>query len=505
MRIWFSLLVIALMTATIASHAEEAPSTATATTEPAATTPTISRHWLSLPVTYGEIEITADSFYSSLAEDRVLDANGSVEIKFPPMPGKDGQKFQLTFNAAQLLYYPDGPSVEERKRIGLSEKNARQLFSDRRPYLDKQLDVMLIRQAVITTCDNPLDHHHYDLRAKEITILPGDRYIARNVAVYLAGHRLFNIPSLSGRLTDQRPKIPLPSVTFGRNKTDGPYIGTSYSTGLGTSTTLAIDWRQGTQNSLRGNISLTHPLAGTRVNSPGVATLMTSWHEDVQNQLISSSEVPDDLLDKLTISRLPAVQLSFEPVALPGAFHNSTVSYGMSGGRYHEEPTNITQWRGQLWGIFESPHYQVGPLQAYGRAGLRRAFYDGGQSHGAGVMQLSLETPESSDIYFAASWLRRRESGSTPFLFDRVLMPDELATEVEFPLWKKSSWRLGLMNRQDLTHHTSRDFAITGIYRGDCLSYGVTYNPSEKGFSFGVILNGLDSFHKRPGTIAFTQ
>ena len=236
----------------------------------------------------------------------------------------------------------------------------------------------------------------------------------------------------------------------------------------------------------------------------GIATLIISQHEDVANRQVSADLLQDNRLENLTISRLPALTVAFDPIRLSGSGKETKLRLGAGVGHYVEDPTSVSRLRGQVWGIVDTPHLKLGALEAYGELGARSAFY-GSSTHGTYATQVTLATKRKSDVYANVSLLHRRESGFSPFLFDRVLVPDELYTEVELPLWKKSPLRLDVVNRQDLSRGHSTQLLTTLSFRGDCLSYGITYNSASKGFGLGMVLNGFGNFRHGAGSIGFTQ
>lgn len=98
-----------------------------------------------------------------------------------------------------------------------------------------------IKDGHITTCD--LEKPHYDIRAKRITILDGDKIIARNVRIVVLGKTIFWWPYLSIPLheTDNLPFV----VNGGYHSRFGAYIETSkgFSVNKNIHGKLHLDWR----------------------------------------------------------------------------------------------------------------------------------------------------------------------------------------------------------------------------------------------------------------------
>ncbi|MEI7832589.1 MAG: LPS export ABC transporter periplasmic protein LptC, partial [bacterium] len=83
---------------------------------------------------------------------------------------------------------------------------------------------IIASDTYLTTC-NHLDDPHYEIRAGELDIFPGDKIIARNCEVFLLGKMLFRIPWFFISLRDYRsPIVP----EFGSNDTEGYYMRLRY-------------------------------------------------------------------------------------------------------------------------------------------------------------------------------------------------------------------------------------------------------------------------------------
>ncbi|HEX2948979.1 MAG TPA: hypothetical protein VHV83_05340, partial [Armatimonadota bacterium] len=458
-------------------------STPSADTQKAVAEKTVTQN----QITYGDFSIKADTLniFGDKNDLEKLTAQGNVEIRWP-LPANNGMPIFLTFNAKNML-------------INSQQK------TDKASGKISTFHTLNIQNAELTTCDGPQGHRHYGIHVKSFTIYPDQRYEARDISPSIAGLHLLGLPRYRGSLTGE-PKGPsLPTINFGNSGIDGMYIGTRYTVPIDRNLDFAVGARFGTNELLRGNISVNRPVSLNEKFGHGTLSLLATWHEDVQNRLVSTDKLADSRLNNLTISRLPALQLSVDPVKLLGGKDKQfTLRVGSGLGRYHEDPTSVTKTRFQAWGIIDSPRYRLGPVNVSGEIGMREAFY-GDSTHQAFVTQLSLETLETSRIYANVSFLRRREEGTTPFLFDRVIIPDELYTEVITPIGKKSPWSVGFANREDLSEGKSRSLSLSAIYSLDCISYGVTYDVMDKGFTFGAILNGFGSFRKGTGRIAFTQ
>jgi hypothetical protein len=264
--------------------------------------------------------------------------------------------------------------------------------------------------------------------------------------------------------------------------------------------------RFGTKEFVRGNLDLTHAVAPSRVTGSGEVVLIGSWHDDAERNMMGAGIINGVHTDDITVDRLPVLKASFRDKPLP-LRPLSSFSYRFGGaiGQYTEQPTDVSDSRGQIWGVVNTPRATFGSLSLGGEYGVCQAVYGNHDSHRAMVGMVSLETKATSDIYANFSFIHRDETGKSPFLFDRVVIPDELFTEVEFPIGKGSRWRLNLVNQQDLTAGKSRDFTATAIYNLDCFSYGLSYNTINGSLALGIVLNGFDSFRKGSRHVGFMQ
>ncbi|HEY3377111.1 MAG TPA: hypothetical protein VGL77_06395 [Armatimonadota bacterium] len=496
----FALLTIFLLFSCAVCRTEEAvvaPTTATdasASLSQAVDTPAAPSAALATPqkhILFGDFSITADelNIQGNNAALAKLIAKGKVEMVYPFQSPKMRKQVRLTFDAASL-------EIQEDNSIAADQTVTSALGGH----------TAFIRDAVLTTCNKPLGSHHYDMRARTFTLFADQRFEARHVSLMVGGLQLLTIPRLRGDLSSDDQTVTGPGISLGFNKMDGTYLGSQYLMALDSKDDLTINGRLGTEKYVRAGMEISRPFTLPNSFAHGTLSLVATLHEAVQNRLVSTDTLADDRLRHLTINRLPALQLKVDKIPLSGnPAQRFVLSVGSGVGRYHEDPTDVTKMRAQLWGIVSTPHYALGShWLLHGEVGLRGAFY-GNETHRATVGLISVETPLDAKIYGNVSFLRRREAGSSPFLFDRVLIPDELYTEVEFPLSRRGPWHLDLANRQDLTVGKSRNLLVTAIYAGDCLSYGLTYDTAHNGIGLEMIINGFGSFRHGASGIAFTQ
>ena len=429
-----------------ASVTPPVPSPSPASTAPPALTPTPAG--AKSFMLFGTISIYADKLFivGKNGELSHVLAKGAVEMKLPLESTISNHQIPLTFDAASLEIM----TVPAAKGTAPGTN-------------DHQ---MVIQNAVLTTCDHPVGHRHFEMHARTFTLYADKSYVARHVSLVVAGHCILSIPRLAGSLNPGGTQQSGPTFAVGRSTLDGEYLKFGLKNSLMPGTNLVLDGRVGTEQLFRGDLTVNHSITTADGVERGVLSLVVSHHEDVLNRLVSTTELPDPRLNDLTISRLPALQLTLTPISFfsRDAKKAFQLAMGAGAGRYSEFPTGVTANRAQFWGVLSSPRYPLGPVEGFARFGLRQAYYPG-EAQTASILQLGIETPPKSDVYGCMAFLHRRAEGESPFLFDQVAIPDELYTEVEFPFGRKSPLRFDLFNREDLKYGVSRDYGVTAILK----------------------------------------
>ena len=105
------------------------------------------------------------------------------------------------------------------------------------------------------------------------------------------------------------------------------------------------------------------------------------------------------------------------------------------------------------------------------------------------------------------AYTHRTGGGYSPFIFDRVEIPQEIFTAIEIPipLLKNGLWRVGAWNREDTSTGISPDYSIMGIYQEDCVAFALIYDHAQRSTTFNMVLTALGNFHQGPTSIGFTQ
>lgn len=479
-RLLLLLGVLLLVSAVVADEPTTAPETPPAPT--AETTPETRPQ-----VSYEALILTADRILFRLDHKDVL-AEGAVDVLSP----------EGNFRAERVFYNTDtraGRLDGAQGTIDIFYMKAQQLGLE-------PGKAMLVHDATLTTCNK--EHPHYLLRVKDASISPEHEMDARKVSLEYMGHRLFTIPRLhQGLMQGEDKQSLMPTLSFGSSGIDGAYAAGNFDYPLDDQTAISLQARAGTAGLIRGGLFVERAFTVSDWGK-GTVSLIATNREDVSNRLLDTDEDVDARLEDLTISRLPALQVAFDPVPLSGSLRGASLAFGGGYGRYREDTTHVSNDRAQLWGIFSSPHFNLGLLRLSGQYGLRQAFYRETQ-HITYAAQVTLDTPMDGERYFNLSYLQRRSTGETPFLFDRVLVPREVYSEFDVPVTKNKRWYLDVWSRYDLDHRALRDVNVTAYFKQDCISYGLAYNHASHSIGLGVVINAFGSFRHGVSGIGFTQ
>ncbi len=435
----------------------------------------LSSAWAEAPapqqqMTAQEAQVFADHL-SWNAETGEVSAVGNVKIV--------SQERSLTGDSLSLnLKTQTGemtPAVAQFRSIHLTAKRI-EILPDR----------LYAYEAKITTCDE--ERPHYQIVTKKVDVLlqrgPGQvsaqRLKVHGAGLEFHGRRFFSLPPFSistGGGGDGGQSLPLPYPGYGR--LDGPFIGYRWNTGgpeerIG----LRLDWRITAKRGMRGVSSVRYA-----VGKSDTIQLALSRREDPRESL--GPRDIDTSLAKVLVSREPEVSLLVGP---------KTVTKGLrweaqgAVGQFRELPTGVSARRATatgrlLLGPFPAGHV----LRISAGAAYRLASYSDQREARVRYNRVTLAAILGKGTDISLSLVNRRGSGSTPFLFDRLGLKRELATELGFPLGSRW-WRLRLLDRYDLSEGRSRDMGATLTYRAHCLDYTVGWKRSRGLFEIGVTL-----------------
>jgi len=471
--------MLAITQPTMAADAPAPPETAT----PQSATPPAEQAHLS----YMNYTLTADWYSLDWAHQQV-DAKGHVIITLP----------QGTFYADSAFY-----DAKQQKGDLLNVAGTIRVFhfSARQVKIPNKKTIFL-DDVALTTCSNP--HPHYRLLAHKMDVYAGGPMSAQNVTLEIGGHKTITLPQFHQDPNNRDDLLATPMQFGGHSALDGYFILAQYNYDLRPDAVLTVSGRLGTENLFRGGLFLHRSFYLPGQTAPSRITIGVTRKEDVANRLIDTGPAEASFsLSQLSVSRLPCAQVDLAPIPLPGPLQHFSVVFSGGAGIYNEQPTGITAARAQISSIFSSPLFPIGPLLLSGQFGARAANAEE-QTNLAALSQVTLATRPTSPLYYSVSYNHRASWGHTPFLFDRVQVPDEIAGDMELPI-VHDTFAVGLWNSYDLRAKRHRNFGVAAIFHTDCLSYGINYDLSARSIGFGLVLNALGNFHHHSSGIGFTQ
>jgi len=364
---------------------------------------------------------------------------------------------------------------------------------------------LVARHAYFTTCDAP--QPDYSLAADEISLTaaqaaPGKqpqsgRLTLDRARVVYHGRRLLALPRYSVAIGQigQQGTSPFPATGFDRE--DGPYATISYSLGRpGNPTTLGFSYRYTTFRGIRGYAGLQRETGPLQL-SAGYVRREASTDRDLQ---------PDDFttgLANVMVNREPEIRALAPSLPLRRSL---SLRAELSAGSYSESEHFESDIRARANRVMVSallaiaPHKIAPTLSLSHAIGWRESSYSTGQDFSIRFLRHSLEYTPSGPSRVALSYITRRGSGATPFLFDRVEVGRELLADVRFRL--NPRWHVRFASLYDLERHDTRDMMLAVTRTIHCLDYTVGWRKARGALFVGVNItppSGEGRHHDRTG------
>lgn len=179
---------------------------------------------------YQDIEIKADYLKINLITN-LLFASGNVIFK---------QKESETYSEELSYNWKTKKIILLRFKAELTGENIKGKIYYHGEKLEKFPGTVKLTEGSITTCE--LEEPHYHIVAKEMTIYPRDKIIARNISWYEGKTKIITLPYFIIFL-DRKTQLPiLPKI--GQNSIDGWFIKTFFNYYINEKSygTLYIDW-----------------------------------------------------------------------------------------------------------------------------------------------------------------------------------------------------------------------------------------------------------------------
>jgi hypothetical protein len=334
-----------------------------------------------------------------------------------------------------------------------------------------------LHAGTVTTCKNKKPH--YCFVVNNLNLSPDHKEI------YLdkAGLKIFGISLTTStqfkiNINDNEEKDILP-ITPGFSQVDGVFIEAAIPYQINNNLKSKTTIRYGTANLLRAAETLTYKTPFVIAGINPLLSVTASNREDSQYNIAGG------IYRNQTYSKLPefSIQIPKLPIfKLAGQWHlTGKANYG----DYHENLSGIQSTRGDAILVLDSPRKIIGNTALQLELAGQKYYYPG-ITRGTNYVRLTTDKKKNEGFYWKAAYQHRHDSGGSPFFFDRNLLKDELETGVEFNIWRKSPWRVGFTNIQDLNNGKSNDTQIKLKYSLDCMNYKVIYSRASESAWFGI-------------------
>lgn len=428
-------------------------------------------------VTYGETLLTADTVLGNPFTGEV-EAAGNVVFQ---NGGRSltGESFSYNYKTSEGVAGNASGSVDNIYFRGEELRSAADRYT--------------LKRSRFTTCDD--EHPHYYMSAREMEIAPGKKLTARDVAIYLYGNKLISIPKYSVGLDkkDRGSGFTLPEL--GVSGRYGAFAGYNFDLTSGPNTIARLDARISTKHLLTGGLEYDR-IAGQPI-----------FLRATYRQPYYAGGKPYTLL-----TRLPELgirygsQGAFEAYSKPGhpldlargfvdprqlkpGLKSMNIIGEVGAGKFIEHPNRVSSERLDTRLIAWMDPIAIAPRTVLSPAvSARFSHYGGGEDYNAIGYRLGIGRQLGKESYASLTYITHSIHGSTPFDFDRVEIPQELAGRVEFPL---GSFFLEIGGRYDLARGLIYDTEVSIAKRLHCLEPKLTWRNRFQQFSMDVRVLGF--------------
>lgn len=427
-------------------------------------------------VTYGDTLLTADTVHGD-------PFTGDVEA-FGNVTFRNGDR---TLNGEHFTY-------NYKTSIGLAD-NASAVMDNiyfRGKEMKTEPEKYTITGSRFTTCS--LDHPHYYLSAREMEIVPGKKLIARGVSIYLYGARLLTVPKYSVGLEKNEKTSQFSFPQIGVSGRYGAFAGYGFDLSGGSSIG-SLDARISTKHLLTGGVDY------DRIADKPIFARAT------YREPYYGGRKPNTLL-----TRIPELGIRFGSKRAIGTYSASQESLnltrglvdarepvsGVTGvnvigeigaGRFIEYPDSISSERLDTRLVAWMDPAPIGRGTVFSpRVSARFSHYGTGDDYSSFGFSLAVSRKFGSESYGSFTYVTHSIHGSTPFNFDVVEIPHELAGRVGFPV---GTFFLEVGGRYDLSKGLLFDSDISIAKKLHCLEPKLTWRNRFRQFSLDIGVLGF--------------
>lgn len=377
-----------------------------------------------------------------------------------------------------------------------------------------------LRDAVFTTCS--LDNPDYRIESGEVTLLSNERLRVKRASVFMGRRKVLTLPTLKFRVGSRASS----AVVF-------PRLGYGDLDGLSLSQTLVFvesdrlktsaDVRLTSRNGVQGEAIAEYGMDGALLDFPGRLFDYESMrsravdppHETLQPRdpfslypsgaarlclrasLSRRQRVFDIDNEDLTLNRTPEIglsytgsQISFSKQPLDPRleiYPQAIVTWG----RYEEKPASVpTTSRRRLMVVAPVNLLDLGPRTSVQPVGSYSvSSYGGGGSYRAWSYALDASHMFTNGSYASLRFIRRGESGATPFEFDDIDIRREIQAAGQAHI--RGRHVIGLALNYDVDDERLYEWEVLYAHRTDCLMRALRWNSRLRRLSVDIDLINL--------------
>ncbi len=333
-----------------------------------------------------------------------------------------------------------------------------------------------LHSGTVTTCKNKNPHYCFIVNNLNLSPDHTELYLDK-VGLKIFGISLTTSTEYKINVNDEQKEI-LPIIP-GYSRLDGMFIETALPYKIVDNLKSETTIRYGTGDILRGSETLTYktPLKLAGINP--TVSVTADYRKDSQYNIAGG------IYRNQTYSKLPEYSLTLPKIRVFKLAGQWKLTGKANYGDYVEYLSGIHSTRGDGILLLDSPRKIIGDTAVKLEMAAQKFYYPG-LTRGTNYVRFTLDKKKDEGFYWKAAYKHQHDSGGSPFFFDRNLLKDELETGIEFNIWRKSPWRIGYTNIQDLNNGKSNDTQIKLKYSLDCMNYKIIYSRATESAWFGI-------------------
>lgn len=384
---------------------------------------------------------------------------------------------------------------------------------------DANTTIGTMNHVTFTTCDNL--RPDYRIVAKEVTLLPG-RFRARHVALYLGGIRVITLPNLRFKMGGNGGSAKI-FPTPGFDNQDGVTLSQTLRFADASRFRAAADLRLTTNSGIQGEVQGVYGIDGGLMDLPGRTFSYESLRGNALKmpQEIAVAPCSSEVLRQLDAARLYGIGVFSLKQRVYDVMDQGLIVYRQPefAMKYVAEGLNFTKTKldprleiypevTASWGRFKEvpgpngfiQRENVSALLALNVLPLGRntavqpvffhnwANYQNGDFYQSNSWAIDASHITKNGGIVSARYIKRNDSGVTPFQFDNVDILKEYQAGFQMRINK---YVVGLVTSYNADNNQFYEWEALYGYTTDCLASWVLYNSRIQRVSFHVALINL--------------